>query len=1156
MPRRVVWSLCVLLAAPAAASPVALVSRADADLLADTGGAISLTDLGLTSQISADGRYTVFSSEAGNLVPGQVDANANADVFLHDRVAGTTALVSHRPGSAVTAGNSRSFHPAISDDGRYVAFLSLADDLIAGQDANGNTDAFLYDRETGAVTLVSRSAGSATTAGDGRAQDVAISADGSYVAFSDTSTDLVSGQVSPDGGFSLQIFLYDRATGTMALASHAAGSATTAALGESSNPVLSDDGRYVAYTSGAVDLIAGGVDDAIDDIYLYDRTTGANVLVSHAHGSAVTSADGDSIAPRISADGRYVAYMSLASNLVAGVTDSGGRNDVFLYDRDAGMSGTSVLVSHAAGSATTPGGGISRLPRLSDDGAWVVFKSSGEDMVAGETGSGTQLFLYERATGAVSFVPAGAAAATPGAGSLHLEAEISGDGSFVVFTSASPDLVPGQTDANFLLDIFLYNRAAGTVLLVSHAAGSATTAGNGSGLWPEISHDGGVVAFTSPSSDLVAGLADTNRASDVFLYDRASGTNAAASRRAPGLPSVSGNDDSGGTTFSGSAVSANGRWVAFMSEAGNLVPGQVDIQGNMTNVFLHDRATGATVLVSHAAGSTFTEAFGASSHPVLSADGRFVAFLSTATDLVSGQVEANLVGDVFLYDREGGTVTLISRTVDSAVTTGSASSEAPAISADGRFIAFQSLATDLVSGQTEGNSGSDIFLFDRTAGTTVLVSRSAGSATTTANGLATAPLLDADGTGVAFLSSATNLVAGQADANIAPDLFLYDIAAGTTALVSHLPGLFATTGNGITGPFSLSADGSRITFVSLATDLTAAQIDTNSGADIFLFERASGAVTLLSHAAGQPTTTADSNSFVPWLSADGAWLAFMSAASNLVPGQAETNAEMDVFLREVATGATHLVSHAAGTPTTTADGMSAVFGISGNGRQVVFTSKATNLVTGQQQGFPASFIDLTREGWNVFLYDRDSGESLLASRALSSPLLTGDRDSEAPVLSIDGSTVVFRGSATNLIAGDYNQRDDLFAFDNGLPGRFYTVPPCRLLDTRQPQDGPALASGATATLHLHGACGIPETAKAVAVNITVTQSTDAGHLTLSTGGAPVPAVSTINFGAGQTRANNAVLRLAGNATGRLAARAFLLDGGTVHLLLDVTGYFE
>jgi len=1152
MSRAVVWSLCVLLAAPAAASPVSLVSRADSALLSDTGGALSSTDLGLSSQISADGRYTVFSSEAGNLVPGQIDTNANGDVFLHDRVAGTTVLVSHRNGSAVTAGNSRSFHPAISDDGRYIAFLSLADDLIAGQDLNGNTDAFLYDRMTGTVTLVSHSAASATTAGDGRAQDVAISADGNTIAFAGDSTNLVSGQVSPDNGSSLQVFLYDRAAGTLSLASHASGSPTTAGFGGSSTPALSDDGRYVAYTSNAVDLIAGGIDGAIDDVYLYDRTTGANVLVSHAHGSAVTSADGDSIAPRISADGRYVAYMSLASNLVAGVSDSGGRYDVFLFDRDAG---TSVLVSHAAGAATTPGGGISQLPRLSDDGAWLVFKSSGQDMVAGETSSGTQIFLYERATGTISFVPAGAAAATPGAGGLHLEAEISGDGNFVVFTSASPDLVPGQTDTNSLLDVFLYNRTGGTVLLVSHAASSATTAGNGSGLWPDVSHDGGVVAFTSPSSDLVAGLADTNRVSDVFVYDRATGTNTAASRRASGLPSVSGNDDSG-ATVPGSAVSADGRWVAFASEAGNLVPGQVDVMGNLSNVFLHDRETGATALVSHAAGSTFTEAAGLSIQPAISADGRFVAFQSTAADLVSGQVEGNSAGDIFLYNREDGTVTLVSRTAASAVTTGSGGSEAPAISADGRFVAFQSLATNLVSGQTDGNSGYDVFLFDRTAGTAVLVSRSAGSATTTGNGVSTAPLLSADGTRLAFLSAATDLVPGQVDTNSLADLFLYAVGSGATTLVSHAAGLATTAGDGLAGPFSLSADGSWIAFVSLATNLAAGQTDTNVAADVFLFERSTLTITLLSHAAGSPTTAANGQSFVPRLSADGGWVAFMSSATNLIPGQTNATGEMAVFLRELATGATRLVSHAAGAPSAAADGASEVFGIDSDGRHVVFASKATNLVTGQEQGFPASLFDLSLEGWNVFLYDRETGESLLASRALSSPLLTGDKDSEAPVLSADASTVVFRSAATDLIAGDYNQREDLFAYDNGLPGRFYTLTPCRLLDTRQPQDGPALASEVTATFHLHGACGIPETAKAVAVNVTVTQPTGLGHLTLSAGDAPVPAVSTINFGPGQTRANNAVLRLAGNATGQLAARPFVAGGGTVHVILDVTGYFE
>jgi hypothetical protein len=112
------------------------------------------------------------------------------------------------------------------------------------------------------------------------------------------------------------------------------------------------------------------------------------------------------------------------------------------------------------------------------------------------------------------------------------------------------------------------------------------------------------------------------------------------------------------------------------------------------------------------------------------------------------------------------------------------------------------------------------------------------------------------------------------------------------------------------------------------------------------------------------------------------------------------------------------------------------------------------------------------------------------------------------------------------------------------------------VDTRQPADGPALASGITETWSLHGSCGIPATAKSVAVNVTVTQPTGIGYLILWAGDAPVPSSSVINFGPGQTRSNNAILGLAANADGTLKVQPGISGGGTVHVILDVVGYFE
>lgn len=134
---------------------------------------------------------------------------------------------------------------------------------------------------------------------------------------------------------------------------------------------------------------------------------------------------------------------------------------------------------------------------------------------------------------------------------------------------------------------------------------------------------------------------------------------------------------------------------------------------------------------------------------------------------------------------------------------------------------------------------------------------------------------------------------------------------------------------------------------------------------------------------------------------------------------------------------------------------------------------------------------------------------------------------------------------------------DLATLDGGTscqPLAFYTLAPCRLLDTRV--DGPAPVSGAERILLTHGRCGIPSTARALVANVTVTQGSSTGHLTFYPGGAPLPTVSAINFRAGQTRANNAILPLSANGDGRLALRPFLVDEGAVHVILDVSGYFE
>jgi len=373
------------------------------------------------------------------------------------------------------------------------------------------------------------------------------------------------------------------------------------------------------------------------------------------------------------------------------------------------------------------------------------------------------------------------------------------------------------------------------------------------------------------------------------------------------------------------SISGDARYVAFQSAASNLVAS--DTNGT-SDVFVRDVQAGTTELGSMAAGGIPANYGG--SFPSISADGRFLAFQSFATNLDAGDTNGN--GDVFVRDLQLGTVERVSR--PSGPGQGDDESMQPAISADGRFVAFVSRASNLVAGDSNGSI--DVFVRDRQNGTTERVSVSTGGAQ--ANQDCVQAAISADGRFVAFDSTATNLVAG--DTNNVTDVFVRDRQLGTTERVSVTTAgaqVFSPSGNG-----SISADGRFVAFESLAVDLVAA--DTDNSSDIFLRDRRFGttvAVALEYRESRRPSISADarfvafdsiqlwfpaadtvpdifvndrqtgtttqasvdphgmggnSHSIAPAISADGRFVAFDSLADNLVPG--DTNFHRDVFVRE------------------------------------------------------------------------------------------------------------------------------------------------------------------------------------------------------------------------------------------------------------------
>ena len=324
--------------------------------------------------ISADGRFVSFWSLADNLVPA--DTNDAFDVFVHDRQTGQTERVSED--SAGSQANASSYSPAISSDGRFVAFESFATNLVLG-DANATYDIFLHDRQLALTTRLSLS--SAGVEGDQRSERAAISADGRYVAFRSEAGNLVAG----DANGLMDVFVRDCLTATTRRVSVSSSGAE--GNGVSRNPVLSADGHYLCFESRASNLAPGDLNSAFD-VFLHDCWTAETSLVSLNSFGAQGSTD--SFAPAISADGRSIAFHSSAPNFVWG--DSNGVSDVFVHDRQTGKTARC-----SESSAGVQANALSLAPSISADGRLVAFESEASALVNGDTNGKRDLFVHDRA---------------------------------------------------------------------------------------------------------------------------------------------------------------------------------------------------------------------------------------------------------------------------------------------------------------------------------------------------------------------------------------------------------------------------------------------------------------------------------------------------------------------------------------------------------------------------------------------------------------------------------------------------------------------------------------------------------------------------------------------------------------------------------------
>jgi hypothetical protein len=402
---------------------------------------------------------------------------------------------------------------------------------------------------------------------------------------------------------------------------------------------------------------------------------------------------------------------------------------------------------------------------LAANGLVVTFQSDASNLVGSDTNRFGDVFVHDRTTGLTERVSVDSSGRE--ANGFSYANWSSATGRWVAFTSEASNLV--AADQNHVTDVFVRDRSTGTTERIS--VGTSGEEGNGSSGWSSLSADGSVVAFTSLASNLVAG--DGNSAWDVFVRDRVAGTTARVSVDSSGA-------EGNGASLNG-ALSADGNVVAFQSTASNLVAN--DLNG-MRDVFVHDRSSGITERVS--VDSTGIDGDGDSGEflPSLSSDGQIVAFASTATNLVAN--DTNGFQDVFVHDRSTGITERIS--VDSAGAEGDDDSGYPSLSADGRLVAFHSSASNLVA--NDANATTDIFVHDRATGETLRVS--VDSAGGEADSFSGGPSLTSDGSLVAFYSAASNLVAG--DSNGASDDFVHELCWSSASWSNYGAGFPGTIG--------------------------------------------------------------------------------------------------------------------------------------------------------------------------------------------------------------------------------------------------------------------------------------------------------------------------------------------------------------------------
>ena len=890
--------------------------------------------------ITPDGRFVVFVSSATDLVPANGNASA-LNVFLRDRSTKTTTLVSVNANGA-GGGNDNSLYAQVSSNGQYVAFQSDATDLVDG-DTNGVSDIFVRDVLNGTNILVSVSTNGVPA--NGASTEPAITPDGRYVVFVSAASDMVAN----DNNGIPDIFVRDLVNNTTTLVS--VGANTAGAL--SGAPVISPDGRFVAFWSTSRGLAAGLPLISHGEVFVRDlqalattwASTNASGILLATLGPGSTNA---SYHPRLSSDGRYVAFKT-------GSTNSGGRALILRHD----ITANTTLLLSSNGIAAVFDEDDAFGPEMNYAGQYVAYVEA-EALAPGADFpySTTSVRVWSAITGSTS-VASGIQNSSPT--NTIAKAPVIDGGVYVFFLSNATNLVSNAVSNGFHIYRSGLGVSGAAELVDVDTNGVASTDNELTSL--SVSSRGQFAAFSSPDGSLTA--LDRNQALDIFVRDLLHRSNELISKRDSTLTPQTGDK----SICSQISMSANGRWVTYASFADDLV---LNDTNNQPDVFVTDLLTGTTVLAS--AGMDGGPALGgASGSPVLSGNGRYVAFVSCATNLYAlGSNSFNL----YLRDLQDNTTALVTKTTDTNVVAGASGGYVmdPVISEDGRYLAYWSSDVGL---QPPGQGAT--YWRDMQRQTNMLLGR-----------LSTefAPSMSRDGRYVAYFGQPLLPL------NQARTLYVRDTQAErdvyTSTSISSSSALGAV----------LSPDGKLLAYRGFY----------GPNPNVLFVDDVATGINIFSAKSSRPIEGSQ-----PW-SADGRFLAFVSTTN---PGVGDNGVNKLLIFDAVSKSFTVANTNIG------ADGSVGSWfdlpNVSSDGRFVAYRV-ATN-----------SFPWITNPPPIDLVYDRLTGSNSLL--AVYQPGSTPFWWVSRPVISGSGATIAFSSIGSGFVSGDFNNAQDAFALspDIGAP---------------------------------------------------------------------------------------------------------------------------